>query len=83
MPTIKYWQTLEIIMDKEKENIRRKCRIGDTCFTSLATIGDDLFTRHPKNLNHLHRDSNDIMSVMIILGTYVHGGETVSIMEIK
>ena len=64
-------------MDKAKENIPKQCRIGDTCFTSLATIGGDLFTRHPKNLNNLHRDSNDLLSAIIILGTDVQGDETV------
>ena len=33
--------------------------------------------RHPKNINHVHRDSKDLLSVIIILGTYVNGGETV------
>ena len=54
-----------------------ECRIGDTCFTSLPTIGGNLYTRHANNLNHVHEDSKDIMSVIIIMGTYVHGGETV------
>ena len=31
MPTIKYWQNLEIIMDLKKENIPKQCIIGDTC----------------------------------------------------
>ena len=77
MPTIKYWQNLESIMDKSKEMIPKECRIGDTCFTSLETIGGNLFTRHPKNLNHLHKDSNDILLVIIFLGTNVHGGKIV------
>ena len=77
MPTIKYWKILGSIMDKAKENIPKQCRIGDTCFTSLATIGGNLFTRHPKNLNHVHEYSNHLLSVIIILGTDVHGGETV------
>ena len=42
----------------------------------MATIGGNLYTRHPKNLNHVHKDSKDLMSVIIILGTDVHGGET-------
>ena len=29
-----------------------------------------------KNLNHIHKYSKDILSVIIILGTDVHGGET-------
>ena len=65
------------MMDKAKEKIPKQCIIGDTCFTSLATIGGNLFTRHPKNLNRVHKDSNNILSVIIILGTNVHGGKTV------
>ena len=43
----------------------------------MATIGGNLYTRHPKNLNHVHKDSEDLLSVIILLGTDVHGGETV------
>ena len=42
-------------MDKAKENITKQYRISDTCFTSLETFGGNLFTRHPKNLNHVHK----------------------------
>ena len=55
-------------MDKAKEKIPKQCSVCDTCFTSLATIGGDLFTRHPKNINHVHKDSNNILSLIIILG---------------
>ena len=64
-------------MDRSKENIPKQCIIGDTCFTSLETIGGNLFIRHPNILNHVHKDSNDLLSVIIILGTNVHGGEIV------
>ena len=57
--------------------IPKECRIGDACFMSLATIGGDLYKRHVKNLNHVHKDSKDILSVIIILGTNVNGVETV------
>ena len=77
MPNIKYLQNLGSMMDKAKEKIPKQYRIGDTCFTSLETIGGNLFTRHPKNLNRLHKDSNNLLSVIIILGTNFHGGETV------
>ena len=69
MPTIKYWQDLGWTMDKAKEKIPKQCRIGDTCFTSLETIGGNLYTRHANNLNHVHKDSQDLLSVIIILGT--------------
>ena len=78
MTTLKYWQNLGSIMDKAKQRIPKQFRIVDTCFTSLETIGGNLFTRHPKNLNHLHKDSNNLLSVIIILGTNVNGGKIVS-----
>ena len=81
MPTIKYWQNLGRAMDKAKKMIPNESRIGDTCFTILATIGENLYTRHKKNLYNLHKDSNDLLSVIIILGTDVHGGETVLMIE--
>ena len=43
----------------------------------MENIGDNLFTRHPNNLNHVHKDSNSLLSVIIILGKNVHGGEKV------
>ena len=55
IPTIEYWQNLGTTMDKAKETIPKECRIGDTCFTSFVTIGDNLYTRHSKNLNHVHK----------------------------
>ena len=57
--------------------IPKECRIGDTCFTSLETIGGNLYTRHVKNINHVHKDSKDLLLAIIILATDVHGGETV------
>ena len=64
-------------MDKAKEKIPKQFRIVDACFVSSATIGGNLYTRHPKNLNHVHKDSNYILSVLIILGTDVNCGETI------
>ena len=43
----------------------------------MGTIGGNLYTRHAKNLNHVHKDSKDILPVIIILGTDVNGGETI------
>ena len=77
MPTVKYWQNMRSTMDKAKEMIPKECRIGDTCFTLLATIGVNLYTIHAKNINHVHKDSTDLLSVITILGTDVNGGETV------
>ena len=60
-PTIKYSQNLETLLDKAKEKIPKQSRIGDTCFILLGTIRGNLFTRHPKDLNNLHKNSNDIL----------------------
>ena len=43
----------------------------------MATIGGNLFTRHPKNINNVHKGSEYLLSVIIILGTNVHGDEKV------
>ena len=43
----------------------------------MENIGGNLYTRHVKNLNHVHKDSKDLLWVIIILGTDVNGGETV------
>ena len=77
MRTIKYWKNLVSIMGKAKDKIPKQCRIGDTCFTSLETIGGSLFTRHPDNPNPVKKYINNILSEIIILGTDVHGGEAV------
>ena len=61
MPTIKYGQNLGSIMDRAKEMITTERIIGDTCFTSFVTIGGNLYTRHAKNLNHVHRDSKYLL----------------------
>ena len=80
MPTIQYWQNVGSLLDKSKYKITKQCRIVNTCFTSLETIGRNLFTRHPQNFNHVHKDNNYLLSVIIILVTNVHGGETVFLM---
>ena len=82
MPTIKYWKILASIIDTAKEKIPKECSISDTCFTSFATIGNNLFTRHAKNLNHVKRDIKDLMSVIIVLGIDINSGETVFLVEI-
>ena len=43
----------------------------------LATIVGNLFTRHANNLNHVHKDSNNLLSAIIILGRNFHGDEIV------
>ena len=72
MLILNYWQTLEKIMVCAKDNIPKEFRIYDTCFTSFATIGGNLLTRHPKNLNNIHKHSKDLMSLIIALGPVVN-----------
>ena len=62
---------------KAKEKVPKQIRVTDTCFTSLANIWGNLFTGYPNNFNQVHKDSNNLLSVIIILGTNVHGGEMV------
>ena len=45
-------------------------------FTSMAVIGGKLYRNHPKNLNHMHKDVKDLVSVIITLGKYISGGDT-------
>ena len=78
--TIKYWQTLYKTMVRAKEEIPKEFIIVDTCFTSLANIGKYIHETS-KNLNHIHKDSNDILSVIITLVNGVNYGETVLFME--
>ena len=81
MPTINYWQNGGRIMKEAKMMIPKYCIIGDTCFTSLETIGGNLYTRHVKNINHVHKDIKYLLPVIIISGTDINGGETVFMME--
>ena len=64
-----------------KERIPKQYRIGNTYFMSLANSGKHLFSKHPKNPNHLNKDINGLLSVIIILGTDVNDHETVFNME--
>ena len=43
------------IMVCAKDETPKECIIGDTWFTSLSTIGANLFTRHLKNINCVHK----------------------------
>ena len=42
---------------------------------SLGTTGGNLFTRHPKNINHAHKCIKVLLSVIIALGTDVNDGK--------
>ena len=43
----------------------------------MVVIGGKLYRNHPKNLNHMHKDVKHLVSVIITLGKYISGGDTV------
>ena len=43
----------------------------------MAVIGGRIFINHPKNLNHVHKDGKDLVSVLITLGVNISGGGAV------
>ena len=49
----------------------------------MVVIGDKLFSNHPKNMNHVHRDTNDYLYVIITLETNIIGGDTVFYASVK
>ena len=55
-------------LEKAKEILPSTCRIGGTIFTSMGVIGGKLYINHPKNMNHVHKDSKDMVSVIITIG---------------
>ena len=60
-----------------KEILPSTCRIGGTIFTSMAVIGGKLYRNHPKNLNHVRKDTKYLVSVIITLGKNVSRVDTV------
>ena len=43
----------------------------------MAVIGGKLYSNRPKNLNRVHKDAKDLVSVIITVGKYKSGGGTV------
>ena len=43
----------------------------------MAVIGGRIFGNHHKNLNHVHKNSKDLVYVIITLGENISGGDTV------
>ena len=63
-----------------KDKTPEKCRIGGTCFTSVAIYGRNVFTCNYKKMNHVHKEHNDLVSETITLGVNVDGGDTILMM---
>ena len=72
----KYWKILKK-MEKAKEILPSTYRIGGNIFTSMAVIGGKLYSNHHKNMNHVHKDSKYLVSVIITLGKNISGGDNV------
>ena len=60
-----------------KKILSSSCRIGETIFTSIDVIGGKLYSNHPKNLNRVHKDTKDLVSVVITVGKNMSGRDTV------
>ena len=43
-------------------------------FSSMAVIGGKIYSNYPKNLNHVHKDSKDMVYVIITMGKNISGG---------
>ena len=43
----------------------------------MDVIGGKLFSNKPQNLNRVHKDSKDLLSVIINMGKNIRGGDTV------
>ena len=42
----------------------------------MDVIGGKVFSNRPKNMNHVHKDTKYLFSVIITLGTNTRGGDT-------
>ena len=49
----------------------------------MAVIGGIIFSDHHKNMNHVHKDSKDLVSVIIVLGKNISGGDTLFYDRVK
>ena len=72
-----YWSNLKAKLETTKEILPPTCRIGKTVFISMAVIGGKLYSNHPKNLNHVHKDAKYLVSNIITVGKDISGGDTV------
>ena len=70
-------------LEMAKEILLSTCIIREIIFTPMAVIGDKLYHNHSKNLNHVHKDTKDLVSVIITLSKSISGGDTVFYDEVK
>ena len=43
----------------------------------MAVICGKLYSNHPKNMNHVHKETKDLVYVIITVGKDISGGDTV------
>ena len=72
----KYWTTLKKT-GEFKRNTTTNMQNWETVFTYIGVIGGKLYSNHSKKLNHVHKDSKDMVSIIITVGKYISGGDTV------
>ena len=49
----------------------------------MAVLGGKLYSNHPKNLNHVHKDTKDLVSVIITMVKDISAGETMIYYGVK
>ena len=62
-----YWTNLKENLRRQKKYYHQHAELGKL-FSSMDVIVGRLLSNHHKNLNHVHKDSNDLVSVIITLG---------------
>ena len=70
-------ENFEKKLEKAREILPSTCQIGGNIFTSMAVIGGKIYSNHPKNLNRVHKETKDMVSVIITMRKDISGGDTV------
>ena len=52
-------------------------------FTCMVVIGSKIFSNYPQNMNHVHKDSKDLVPVIITQGENISGGALCFMMDLK
>ena len=49
----------------------------------MSVIGGELYSNRPKNMNHVHKATKDMVSIIITVGKDISGGDTTFYDEVK
>ena len=77
-----YWSNLKEKLRRQKESYHQHVELGKL-FTSMASTGSKFFIDHNKNMNHGHKDSKSLVSVIITMGNNIRGGYIVFYAGVK